>query len=158
MIKWINVIISLGEKLQQLDLYVHCIIARGIVSYENVWEQIQYISRREACALKLWILYTWWQMDLLNSLQRILMVLENKSPNQREKTKKSRSKRNSCRKIKMCLIYLKYSDVISDIKALKEETITGKDFEDQAISTLALLHYWLRYWSKNTATALPSRK
>lgn len=56
------------------------------------------------------------------------------------------------RKIKMCLIYLKYSDVISDIKALKE------DFEDQAISTLALLHYWLRYWSKNTATALPSRK
>lgn len=41
----------------------------------------------------------------------------------------------------MCLIYLKYSDVISDIKALKEETITGKDFEDQAISTLALLHY-----------------
>lgn len=30
------------------------------------------------------------------------------------------------RKIKMCLIYLKYSDVISDIKALKEETITGK--------------------------------
>lgn len=57
----------------------------------------------------------------------------------------------------MCLIYLKYSDVISDIKALKEETITGKDFEDQAISTLALLHYWLRYWSKNTATALPSR-
>lgn len=40
------------------------------------------------------------------------------------------------RKIKMCLIYLKYSDVISDIKALKEETITGKDFEDQAISTL----------------------
>lgn len=58
----------------------------------------------------------------------------------------------------MCLIYLKYSDVISDIKALKEETTTGKDFEDQAISTLALLHYWLRYWSKNTATALPSRK
>lgn len=51
-------------------------------------------------------------------------------------------------KIKMCLIYLKNSDVISDIKALKEETITGKDFEDQAISTLALLHYWLRYWSK----------
>lgn len=50
------------------------------------------------------------------------------------------------RKIKMCLLYLKYSDVISDIKALKEETITGKDFEDQAISTLALLHYWLRYW------------
>lgn len=58
----------------------------------------------------------------------------------------------------MCLIYLKNSDVISDIKALKEETITGKDFEDQAISTMALLHYWLRYWSKNTATALPSRK
>lgn len=58
----------------------------------------------------------------------------------------------------MCLIYHKYSDVISDIKALKEETITGKDFEDQAISTMALLHYWLRYWSKNTATALSSRK
>lgn len=58
----------------------------------------------------------------------------------------------------MCLIYRKNSDAISDIKAQKEETITGKDFEDQAISTLALLHDWLRYWSKNTVTSLPSRK
>lgn len=30
----------------------------------------------------------------------------------------------------MCLIYLKYFDVISDIKVLKEEIINGKDFED----------------------------
>lgn len=30
----------------------------------------------------------------------------------------------------MCLIYLKYFDVISDIKVLKEEIIIGKDFED----------------------------
>lgn len=30
----------------------------------------------------------------------------------------------------MYLIYLKYFDVISDIKVLKEEIIIGKDFED----------------------------
>lgn len=51
MIKWINVIISLGEKLQQLDLYVHCIIARGIVSYETKRMRTNtiHISKRSLC-------------------------------------------------------------------------------------------------------------
>lgn len=58
----------------------------------------------------------------------------------------------------MCLIYRKSLMLSVTLKHRRVETITGKDFEDQAISTLALVHDWLKYWSKNTVTSLPSRK